>query len=63
MPRQRSTPHTFEQRLDEAKARIRDRISQLPPGKERDELEQKIGQLETAASWNQALLPSSIQSK
>jgi len=63
MQRQRSKPHSFDQKIAEAKARFLEQISQLPDGLEREELEMKIGQLETAASWNAALSVPFAKSK
>ena len=63
MQRQRSRPHSFDQKIAEAAARFLEQASQLPPGSQREELEQKIGQLETAASWNAAFSAAPAKSK
>ena len=56
MPRRSSsTPHTFEQKIAEAKSRFQKQASRLTPGPQLDELELKLGQLETAAYWNMML--------
>jgi hypothetical protein len=47
--RKRSTPHSFEQRISEARDRLLEKASQLPSGPEREKLEQKLSQLDTAA--------------
>ena len=65
MQRRRSTPHTFEQKLQEAKNRFLTQALKLSPGPQLDELQEKINQLETAAYLNVALSsrPSKEQSK
>jgi hypothetical protein len=63
MQRQRSKPHLFDQKIAEAKARFLEQISQLPDGLAREDLEMKIGQLETAASWNAAFSAAPTKSK
>lgn len=52
MARYHSKQHSLD--LAEAEARIEKQISRLPPGA-CDALEQKIGQLQVAASWNAVL--------
>jgi hypothetical protein len=51
MPRRRSIPHTFEDRIEAEKARIEGRVARLRDGP-KDELLEKIRQLETAAQIN-----------
>ena len=61
MPRRRSVPHTFEQRIAKFKDRLLEQASKLPPtSPAREELELKMGQLEVASSWSATLsaLPS-----
>ena len=56
MSRRRSgSPNTFEQNIAEAKSCFHIEAAKLAPGPQLDELEQKLGQLETAASWNTML--------
>jgi hypothetical protein len=56
MPRRSlSSPPTFEQKIAEAKSRFLKQASMLTPGPQLDELELKLGQLETAAHWNAML--------
>ena len=52
MPRRRSIPHTFEDRIEAEKARIEGRVARLRDGPKKDELLEKIRQLETAAQIN-----------
>ena len=49
MPRRRSVPHTFEDRIAAEKAKLEAQVAKLKPGPKMDELLRKIGQLETAA--------------
>jgi|EndMetStandDraft_4_1072995.scaffolds.fasta_scaffold34620_3 hypothetical protein len=63
MKRQRSKRNSFDQKIAEAKTRFLEQISQLPDSLEREELEMKIGQLETAASWNAAFSAALTKSK
>ena len=55
MPRRSGSPNTFEQKIAEAKSRFQKEAAKLTPGPQLDELQQKLGQLETAASWNTML--------
>jgi hypothetical protein len=55
MPRHRSTPHTFEQKIAEAKDRFLTQASKLAPGPQLDEIQQKLSQLETAAHLSMML--------
>ena len=52
MPHRRSIPHTFEDRIEAEKARIEGRVARLRDGPKKDELLEKIRQLETAAQIN-----------
>ena len=55
MPRRRSIPHTFEDRIEAEKARIEGRVARLRDGPKKDELLEKIRQLETAAQIHEWL--------
>jgi hypothetical protein len=46
--RRRSKLHTFDERLNEAKARIEAELEPTEPGPQRDLLELKLRQIETA---------------
>jgi len=62
MPRRRSTPHTFEQRIEAEKARLELKLARLRrKGPKQDELLNKIRQLETAAQINEWLLTPGLQ--
>jgi hypothetical protein len=50
--RKRSEPHTFEQRLDEHRARLEAEAARLPHGSERDDVMKRIAQVQTAADMN-----------
>ena len=49
MQRRRSTPHTFEDRIAAEKARLEAQIARLRGSPKKDELLEKIRQLETAS--------------
>jgi hypothetical protein len=51
----RSKPHSFEDRLAEAAFRLEAQARRLSPGKERDELLQKLRQIDTAVHLNEWL--------
>ncbi|WP_166293483.1 hypothetical protein V5279_04735 [Bradyrhizobium sp. 26S5] len=53
--RKRSEPHTFEQRLEEHRARLESRLAQLPRGAEREQVAARIEQLRTAVELNAML--------
>jgi hypothetical protein len=55
MTRERSKPHTFQQRISEAKSRFQLEASSLPAGAQRDQIEQKISQLDVADRMNSML--------
>ena len=55
MPRRRSIPHTFEDRIEAEKARIEVKVARLRDGPKKDELLEMIRQLETAAQINEWL--------
>ena len=62
MRRRRSTPHTFEQRIEAEKARLELKLARLRrKGPKQDELLNKIRQLETAAQINEWLLTPGLQ--
>ena len=46
--RRRSKPHTFDERLNEEKARIEAELEPTEPGPQRNLLELKLRQIETA---------------
>ncbi|MEK9279049.1 MULTISPECIES: hypothetical protein [unclassified Bradyrhizobium] len=53
--RQRSEPHTFEQRLDAQRQRLERKLASLPLGKERDAAARRIEQLQAAAEMHKFL--------
>ncbi|MCS3453203.1 Tfp pilus assembly protein PilO [Bradyrhizobium elkanii] len=53
--RKRSEPHTFEQRLEEHRARLEGLLAQLPRGVEREQIVARIDQLKTAVELNAML--------
>jgi hypothetical protein len=55
MKRNRSKPHSFEDQLAEAAAKLRAQAQKLQPGKQRDELLRKLRQIDTAAHVNEWL--------
>ena len=62
MQRQRSVPHTFENRLAVEKSRLEAQAANLPPGPQKDALLKKIRQLETASHINEWLSSPGLQS-
>ncbi|MGY4572114.1 hypothetical protein ACVWY5_005184 [Bradyrhizobium sp. USDA 3256] len=61
MQRRRSTPHSFAERLAAEKMRIEKRAETLPPGAARQELLQKIEQIETASRIDKWLSSPGLQ--
>ena len=62
MPRRRSTPHTFEDRIEAEIARLEVKLARLRrKGPKQDELLNKIRQLETAAQINEWLSTPGLQ--
>ena len=55
MPRRRSIPHTFTERIKAEKARLEGQAARLRRGPKKDVLLEKIRQLETAAQINEWL--------
>jgi hypothetical protein len=53
--RRRFKPHTFDERLNEEKARIEARLEAIEPGPQRDLLELKVRQIETAFDMDRLL--------
>jgi hypothetical protein len=51
--RRRSEPHTFEERLAEEKVRLEAVFENIEPGPQRDFLERKLRQIETASRINE----------
>jgi hypothetical protein len=49
MKRNRSKPHSFEERLTQEAFRLEAQARRLPPGKERDELFRKLRQIDSGA--------------
>jgi len=54
--RKRSEPHTFEQRLDEHRARLEAEAARLPQGSERDDVLKRIAQVQTAVDMSTLLM-------
>jgi hypothetical protein len=61
MQRCRSAPHTFEDRLAAEKSRLEAQVADLHSGPEKNELLQKIRQLETASRINRWLSSPELQ--
>ena len=59
--RRRSPPHTFDQRLNEQKARVEAELAITEPGPQRDLLELKVHQIETARKIKDRLSPTRPQ--
>ena len=59
--RRRSKPHTFDERLNAEKARIEATLQSIKPGPERDLLDHKLRQIETALHINGWLLSTELQ--
>jgi hypothetical protein len=55
MKRNRSKPHSFEDQLAEAAAKLEAQARELEPGQQRDELLRKLRQVDTAAHLNEWL--------
>jgi len=53
MKRNRSKPHSFEDRLAEAAAKFETQAPKLQPGKRRDELMLKLRQIDAAVQWHE----------
>jgi len=62
MQRRRSVPHTFEENIAAEKAKLEAQIAKLKPGPQRDELLNKIRQLETASHMSEWLSSPGLQS-
>ena len=61
MPRRRSIPHTFEDRIEIEKARLEAQAACLRDGPKKEELLRNIRQLETAARLNEWLSSPGLQ--
>jgi cell division protein FtsB len=61
MQRRRSATHTFEDRIAAEKARLEAQVADLHYGPEKDELLNKIRQLETASRMNRWLSSPELQ--
>ena len=53
--RKQSIPHTFEQNIATAKAKLEAKLAKLKPGPAMEALQEKIRQLETATHMNEWL--------
>jgi hypothetical protein len=58
MKRKRSVPHTLEDRISAYAARLKAEAAGLPDGPEKNDLFERIRQLETASTMNAWLAPS-----
>ena len=58
MKRQQSVPHTLEDRISVYAARLKAEAAGLPDGPEKNDLFEKIRQLEAASNMNAWLAPS-----
>ena len=61
MQRRRSTAHTFEDRIAAEKARLEAQVARLRDSPKKDELLEKIRQLETASHINEWLSSPGLQ--
>ena len=61
MPRRRSIPHTFEDRIEAEKTQLEAQVARLRDGPKKDELLRNIRQLETAARLNEWLCSPGLQ--
>ena len=61
MQRRRSTPHTFEGKIDAERARLEAELAKLKPGPEMDALRKKIRQFDTAAHISEWLSSPGLQ--
>jgi hypothetical protein len=61
MQRRRSVPHTFEENIAAAKAKLKAQIAQLKPGPQMDAVRKKIRQLDTAAHMSEWLTSPGLQ--
>jgi hypothetical protein len=59
--RHRSEPHTFDERLSAERSRIEAALESAAPGPERDVLERKLRQIETALHINVWLSSRELQ--
>ncbi|MBR0696311.1 hypothetical protein [Bradyrhizobium lablabi] len=59
--RRRSQPHTFEENMDAEKARVEEAFENIEPGPERDLLERKLCQIETASHIHEWLTSPGLQ--
>lgn len=62
MQRQRSKPHSFEERLVGEKTRLARQAEALPPGAAKEELLQKIEQIDEASRIDEWLSSPGLQS-
>ena len=61
MPRRRSIPHTFEDQIEAEKTRLEAQVARLRPSPKKDELLERIRQLETAAHIHEWLSSPGLQ--
>jgi hypothetical protein len=59
--RRRSEPHSFDENLQAERARLKAAFENIEPGPQRDLLERKLRQIETAAHLNVWLSSSGLQ--
>ena len=62
MQRRRPTLHLFGDRIANEKKRVEAQLAELQPGPERDQLLQKLRQLDTASHINEWLSSPGLQS-
>lgn len=62
MQRQRSKPHSFEERLVEEKMSLAQQAEALPPGPAKEKLLQKVDQIERASRIDKWLSSPGLQS-
>jgi hypothetical protein len=59
--RLRSEPHSFDEKLQAERARLEAAFENIEPGPQRDLLERKLRQIETASHINEWLSSSRLQ--
>ncbi|WFU43062.1 hypothetical protein QA640_11775 [Bradyrhizobium sp. CB82] len=59
--RRRSQPHSFDEKLSAEKARLEAVFENVEPGPQRDLLERKLRQIETASNINEWLTSPGLQ--
>ena len=61
MPRRRSAPTTFEDKIAAERAELEAQLDQMKPGPETDGLRRKLRQLETASHMSEWLSSPGLQ--